>query len=157
MDLDTAVGRLKHLDRAGWVLAGHNAPESVAAHSWGVALRCLQHCPEGLDLARVLSLAIVHDLAEAEVGDITPHDGVAKEDKATMERDAMRTIAPQWVGLWEEYEQAVSPEAAFVRRMDALDMAKQATAYGEADVLDPAPFLASAERRLSGTPWSTTS
>jgi len=157
MDLDTAVGRLKHLDRAGWVLAGHNAPESVAAHSWGVALRCLQHCPEGLDLARVLSLAIVHDLAEAEVGDITPHDGVAKEDKATMERDAMRTIAPQWLDLWEEYEQGVSPEAAFVRRMDALDMAKQANAYGEADMLDPDPFLASAERRLSGTPWSTTS
>ena len=120
-------------------------------------MRCLQHCPEGLDLARVLSLAIVHDLAEAEVGDITPHDGVAKADKSAMERDAMRGMAPHWLDLWEDYERGESPEAAFVRRMDALDMAKQATAYGEADVLDPAPFLASSERRLSGTPWSTTS
>ena len=157
MDLDTAVGRLKHLDRAGWVLAGRAAPESVAAHSWGVALRCLQHCPPELDLARVLSLAIVHDLAEAEVGDITPHDGVAKEDKSRMERAAMAVIAPQWLALWEEYEAGESPEATFVRRMDALDMAQQALVYAAEGTVDSTPFLASAERRLSGTPWSTTS
>ncbi len=26
-------------------------------------------------------MALVHDLAESTVGDITPHDGVSKEDK----------------------------------------------------------------------------
>ena len=59
MDLDTAMDRIKHLDRAGWVLAGHDAPESVAAHSWGMAVRCLQHCPEDLDLATVLSAPVL--------------------------------------------------------------------------------------------------
>ena len=90
MDLDAAVDRLKHLDRAGWVLAGHDAPESVAAHSWGMAVRCLQHCPDDLDLATVLSMALVHDLAEAVVGDITPHDGVDKAEKHAKERAVRR-------------------------------------------------------------------
>ena len=35
---------------------------------------------------------MVHDLAEALVGDITPYDGVSKEDKRKMEEDAMRLI-----------------------------------------------------------------
>ena len=157
MDLDAAMDRIKHLDRAGWVLAGHDAPESVAAHSWGMAVRCLQHCPEGLDLATVLSMALVHDLAEAVVGDITPHDGVDKAEKHAQERAAMATIAPQWLDLWDLYEAGESPEAAFVKRMDSLDMAAQAVAYERQGLLDGAPFVASAERRLKGTRWSTDS
>lgn len=31
-------------------------------------------------------MAIVHDLAESLVGDITPHDGVAEADKHRMEK-----------------------------------------------------------------------
>ena len=120
MDLDAAVDRLKHLDRAGWVLAGHDAPESVAAHSWGMAVRCLQHCPDDLDLATVLSMALVHDLAEAVVGDITPHDGVDKAEKHAKERAAMASIAPQWLEFWDAYEAGDSPEAVFVKRMDSL-------------------------------------
>ena len=157
MDLDTAMDRIKHLDRAGWVLAGHDAPESVAAHSWGMAVRCLQHWPEDLDLATVLSMALIHDLAEAVVGDITPHDGVDKAEKHAQERAAMATIAPQWLGLWDLYEAGDSPEAVFVKRMDSLDMAAQAVAYEAQGLIDGAPFVASAERRLSGTQWSTDS
>lgn len=34
---------------------------------------------------RLVKIALVHDLAEAIVGDITPHDGVKKEDKRALE------------------------------------------------------------------------
>lgn len=34
---------------------------------------------------RLLKICLVHDLAEAVVGDITPYDGVSKEDKKKME------------------------------------------------------------------------
>jgi putative hydrolase of HD superfamily len=30
-------------------------------------------------------MAVVHDLAEAQVGDITPSDGITKEDKTRLE------------------------------------------------------------------------
>lgn len=37
-------------------------------------------------------MAIVHDVAESIVGDITPHCKVSKEEKAHMERDAIGQI-----------------------------------------------------------------
>ena len=69
----------------------------------------------------------------------------------------MASIAPQWLDLWDLYEAGDSPEAVFVKRMDSLDMAAQAVAYEAQGLIDGAPFVASAERRLAGTQWSTDS
>ena len=41
---------LKDVLRQGWVNAGVEAPESVAAHSWGMAVLALKLCPEALSL-----------------------------------------------------------------------------------------------------------
>ena len=83
---------LKALPRAGWLHAGVEQPESVAAHSWGVAWLVLALCPEGVDLGRALAIAVVHDLAEVRVGDITPRDGVAPDEKAAREQAALRAL-----------------------------------------------------------------
>lgn len=37
-------------------------------------------------------MALVHDLAESIVGDLTPYCGVSAEEKRTREREAMRSI-----------------------------------------------------------------
>ncbi len=34
---------------------------------------------------RLMKICLVHDLAEAVIGDITPYDGVSKEEKRRME------------------------------------------------------------------------
>ena len=44
---------------------------------------------DACDSGRAVAMALVHDLAEAVVGDITPNDGVSDEEKAAMEREAM--------------------------------------------------------------------
>lgn len=93
---------LKNVARAGWVRAGVEAPESVAAHSWGMSLLALHLCPQHLDLSKVLSLCLVHDLPEVRVGDLTPHDDCST--KAQDERQAMKDMAPQWLSLFDEYE-----------------------------------------------------
>lgn len=53
-------------------------------------------------------LALVHDLAESIVGDITPYCGVSKEDKKQREMNAMREIAkliePRGEHLMELFE-----------------------------------------------------
>lgn len=41
---------------------------------------------------RLVKMAVVHDLAEAVVGDITPYDGVSKEVKRRREEETMRDI-----------------------------------------------------------------
>jgi putative hydrolase of HD superfamily len=138
---------LKNVTRAGWVRAGVANPESVAAHSWGMSMLALKLCPEGLDLARVLSLCLVHDLPEVRVGDLTPHDDCST--KAEDERAAMVALAPEWIDLFDEYEQGSTPEAMFVKQLDKLDMGLQAKVYQNQQGLDLKEFIESAERKIS--------
>lgn len=145
---------LKHTPRAGWARAGVAGAESVAAHSWGMALLALATCPPELDLARVLALCALHDLPECEVGDITPHDGVSVEEKHARERRAAAGLFaehPRLWGLWEDYEQQRTPEARFVKALDKADMGAQALVYARAGA-DTAEFVESALRGLPAGP-----
>mmetsp|Transcript_22481 Transcript_22481/g.66948 ORF Transcript_22481/g.66948 Transcript_22481/m.66948 type:complete len:126 (-) Transcript_22481:222-599(-) len=84
-------------------------------------------------------MAIVHDVAEAIVGDITPHCNVSDADKHKMERDAIEQIqemlgrdsgaAGEVASLWHEYEGASTPEAQLVKDFDKLEMIVQAYEY----------------------------
>ena len=137
---------LKNVLRAGWVRAGIKSPESVAAHSWGMSMLALKLAPKELDLTRVLSLCIVHDIPEVRVGDLTPHDDTST--KAEDELNAMTKMAPEWVGLFEEYEQGKTPEAKFVKQLDKLDMALQAEIYQSEFDIPLNEFIESARLRI---------
>ncbi len=137
---------LKDVLRQGWVNAGVESPESVAAHSWGMAILALKLCPPELNLERVLTLCLVHDLPEVVVGDLTPSDD--RSTKAEDERAAMGQLAPEWVVLLDEYETQSSPESVFVRSLDKLDMALQAKVYMERSELDLNQFIESARKTL---------
>jgi putative hydrolase of HD superfamily len=144
-----AACALKDLPRAGWVRVGVPAPESVAAHSWGIAHLALWLLPANLDLGRALAYASLHDLAEATVGDITPHDGVSHEEKARREGEAidrLLALRPALRDLWAAYEAHDDAEARFVRELDRLDMAVQALAYHRRGATGMAAFIASAAR-----------
>ena len=137
---------LKNVLRTGWVRAGIPSPESVAAHSWGMSMLALKLAPKELDLARVLSLCIVHDIPEVRVGDLTPHDDTST--KAADELKAMTEMAPEWVALFEEYEQGKTPEAKFVKQLDKLDMALQAEIYQSKFDIPLTEFIESARLRI---------
>ena len=145
---------LKELPRAGWVRVGVRGPESVAAHSWGVAWLVLVLCPSELDRGKALALAVLHDLPEIRVGDLTPSDGVDPARKSRLESEAMAAMAAglpsseELVDLWEDYEHVRSPEARFVKACDKLDMALQAARYAGAQALDLGEFVDSALARL---------
>ena len=139
---------LKSLPRTGWINNGVNNPESVASHSWGMSLLAMKLCPENLDLSKVLQICIVHDLPESIVGDITPYDGVSKDEKRKMESDAMKSVAPEFFELWKEYEDQSSEEARFVKRMDKLDMSVQAMIYKKNLAMDSETFIQSAKKYL---------
>jgi putative hydrolases of HD superfamily len=70
------AGKLKQLKRQGWIDRGVGQPESVADHSYRVALMTLvisTRDPD-IDVERAVRLALVHDLPESLTGDITPFD-----------------------------------------------------------------------------------
>ncbi|CDZ97876.1 Predicted hydrolases of HD superfamily [Phaffia rhodozyma] len=104
-------------------------------------------------------MAIVHDLAEAHVGDITPVDGVSKEEKHRREREAMRSFledmlhggeAARRIGaLWDEYEDGITPEAKFVKDLDRLELTLQAIEYERAQGTKTiGTFVADTVRRI---------
>ena len=136
--LKEALG-LKDVIRAGWIRAGVENPESVAAHSWGMALLATQLCPDELNLQRVLELCILHDVAEVHVGDITPHDNVSPEEKHRLESEAIQKMGIDATEAFAEYEAQQSAESRFVRYLDKLDMALQAEIY-EGQDLDLSEF-----------------
>jgi len=139
VELFTAARGLKTCARAGWTQRGVRRVESVADHSFRVALMtmmCAPLCEECVDRDRALRMALVHDLAECIVGDITPHDGVSETEKARMEGEAMGDLTRALGAggddartLWEEYEAGTSAEARLVKDMDKLEMILQAQEY----------------------------
>lgn len=138
---------LKDLPRTGWVRSGVRDPESVAAHSWGMAVLALHFAPKDLDMAKVLAMCIIHDLPEVRVGDLTPHDEV--RNKAELEASAMSELAPEWLGLFHEYESGHSEEAKFVKQIDKLDMGLQASIYQSRQELDLSEFTNSAKLKVT--------
>lgn len=158
----TTTMELKTLRRAGWVRCGVEPCESVAEHTFGVALLALL-LPKVAGLAmnreRCVALSLVHDLAESIVGDLTPHDAVGADNKSRREREAMARLAAtlpapareELISLWDEFESAQTAEAKFVRDLDVLEMAWQAKAYREVGKLSPKSaeeFISSARMRL---------
>ena len=177
VDAVCAAYELKDERRTGWQLRGVDDPESVAAHSWGVAYlvvafgdRFRDELP-GVDLDRALRLAVVHDVAEALTGDVATRadetaDPIDREAKAAAEREAMATLAdplPDRIAdAFATYEARETPEAVLVKECDLLDTCVQAVAYEREDRYDPAAgeprafteydaldeFFATTERRL---------
>ena len=167
--------RLKEEPRAGWLLRGVQAPESVAGHSWGTALLCLLFADEaGVDVREALEIALLHDLAEAEIGDVPSlADESARpmqqQEKARREAEAMAHLEATWPGgparhvhaRWRAYEHRTGPAAVFVRDMNLIDLCLQALIYERDGRYDPEAdlpafarhphldeFFATAEARL---------
>ena len=154
IDVLLEAARLKQLKRAGWVREGITSPESVAGHSWGIAWLVLLLLPEEYDRELALTYAILHDLPEVRVGDITPRENMPKEEKHARERLAMAgLLAPLDKGdhlraVWDAYEARSTPEALFVCQLDKLDMAIQAVVYAECGHTGLHEFLDSAEQGI---------
>ena len=115
LDLLGYAGELKRLARSGWQHIGVPEPESVADHSYRVALLTLllaQGDPR-IDLTRVLILALVHDLPESIAGDLTPFDQALTDE--AVDREALFRSRPAYS---EEAERAKhAAEAAALRRL----------------------------------------
>ncbi|CAH2033910.1 unnamed protein product [Thlaspi arvense] len=139
IDFLTLCHRLKTTKRKGWINQGINGPESIADHMYRMALMALIAGDlSGVDRERCIKMAIVHDIAEAIVGDITPSDGVPKEEKNRRETAALKEMcrvlggglrAEEITELWLEYENNASLEANLVKDFDKVEMILQALEY----------------------------
>ncbi len=133
---------LKREPRKGWQRKVEGRIESVADHSFAVAMLALYEGERrGYDLEKILKLALIHDLEEAITGDLTPKDkahlGPTKVQKGrqTAIRELASKLPPKsrasYLRLWTDLKTTRSKEARLVHQLDKVEMAFQANAYGK--------------------------
>jgi putative hydrolases of HD superfamily len=133
---------LKQLPRTGWLQRNVPLPESVAEHSFGVAALALVSAaafPE-LDRGRLLALALIHDMGEAQLTELplTAQRLLGKEANQAAERRAATNMFErlpggiELVSLWEECAAGASREARLVKALDRIELLAQALAYERA-------------------------
>lgn len=135
------VQELKKTPRTGWLNFQIKNPESISDHMYRMGIIAMLSNNKDIDLAKCVRIALVHDIAEAIVGDITPEDPMTKEEKHSRE---LRTIeylsndilkpfnesaAKELYDLWNEYENVSTPEARFVKDVDKFELMVQTFEY----------------------------
>uniref|UniRef100_A0A1J3JKL7 5'-deoxynucleotidase n=1 Tax=Noccaea caerulescens TaxID=107243 RepID=A0A1J3JKL7_NOCCA len=168
IDFLTLCTRLKTTPRAGWVKRDVKNPESIADHMYRMGLMALISSDiPGVNRDKCMKMAIVHDIAEAIVGDITPSCGVSKEEKNRRESQALEHMckllgggerANEIAELWREYEANSSPEARVVKDFDKLEMILQALEYEQEQGRDLEEFFQSTAGKFQtdiGKAWAS--
>jgi putative hydrolase of HD superfamily len=95
-----------------------------------------------INIPHCTKMALVHDMAEALVGDITPVDGVAKHEKSRRECTTMEYFTKTLLGrvnggitgkelkeIWQEYEDSETLESQFVHDVDKVELVLQMMEY----------------------------
>ncbi|MFQ5351236.1 MAG: HD domain-containing protein [Thermoanaerobaculia bacterium] len=121
---------LDRLPRTGYALRGVDEAESIAEHGFhlGVLVWAVAPSVPEVDLARVLELALVHDLAEIRIGDLPRTAGryLPEGAKAAAESAALaELLAPlgdRGPALFAEFEAGETREARLVRACDKLQL-----------------------------------
>lgn len=81
------VGKLKDMKRSGWVLRNVKNPETIADHTFRLAIMAwILGDKKGLNIEKTMKIALAHDLCEVYAGDVTPYEKFIGGDKAELAR-----------------------------------------------------------------------
>jgi len=138
IDVLWALDPLADLPRAGWLLRGVAAPESVAEHCFGVAVvaallvDALRAEGQTLDGEKVLRMALIHDAAESGTGDLPMPNKTPALRAALAEQEqniVAKILPPAWAEHWNEAENGQSLEAQLVHAADKIQMMIKVLVY----------------------------
>ncbi len=110
-------------------LTDGNRKENDAEHSWHIALMALllkEYAEDEIDVAKVMTMVLVHDLVEIDAGDTYAYDEAAAESKKEREQkaaDRIFGILPEDQGnylrsLWDEFEAYETADAKYAHLLD---------------------------------------
>ena len=119
--------------------------ESISDHMYRMSLITMFAPPSlasKINIPHCTKMALVHDMAEALVGDITPVDGVVKAEKNRRESTTMDYFTRSLLGrvnggltgqeiqdIWQEYEDSETLESKFVHDVDKVELILQMVEY----------------------------
>jgi len=137
LDVFLEIQMLDRIPRAGFVLRGVAEPESVAEHTLHVLFLVWALGPKiaGIDVARAVEIALIHDLAELRIGDLprtSAHyfpDGAKKAAETAAMEDVLAPLDGRAQSLYDEYLHAATPEARLVKACDKLQLMLKVAVY----------------------------
>ena len=132
LDFILELDRLKAVYRKVMVKADKNRPENSAEHSWHIAMMAQTlhvYAAEPVNVARVTSMLLIHDIVEIDAGDTFAFAAQAELDaQEAKELDAAKRIFgllpeqqySEMLNLWLEFEAAETTDAKFAKAMDRV-------------------------------------
>lgn len=124
------VDRVKQVLRRSPLTDGSRR-ENDAEHMWHLAVMAVvlaEHAAGPVDLLRVVTMLVLHDVVEIDAGDTLVYDEAARSAATARERAAADRVfgllpADQAAALravWDEFEARETPEARFAAALDRL-------------------------------------
>jgi len=125
----TEADKMKSVSRQT-LLADKSREETDAEHSWHFALMAMTLFEYagfgGIDLDRVIRMALVHDLIEIYAGDTFAYDVKGNESKDERESEAANRLfallpteqAVEYRALWEEFDRMDTPDSLYAAAVD---------------------------------------
>jgi len=110
-------------------LADGNRKENDAEHSWHIALMAIllqEYAEEEVDVLKVMTMVLIHDLVEIDAGDTYAYDTVGaatKREREVKAADRIFGMLPKDQGgyfraLWDEFEEYESADAKYAHLLD---------------------------------------
>lgn len=132
--LQKQIAFIKEIDKVKSIfrqtyLADGTRKENDAEHSWHIALMAVllkEYVSEDVDVAKVMTMVLIHDLVEIDAGDTYAYDSEGAKSKREREvkaADRIFGILPEDQGmylreLWEEFEAYETPDAKYAHLLD---------------------------------------
>ncbi len=140
------INKFKHMPRTGWVWGKVKNPETVASHSFGVAVTALilaEKEGKKVDTGKIVKMSLIHDLAEVLTGDMTPFDEEYKNKESVeakkleeLVRNLPEGFRKEMRDLFSEFAEGRTEESKIVRAADKLDMVFTAWVYEKKQNVD---------------------
>lgn len=132
--LQKQIAFIKEIDKVKSIfrqtyLADGTRKDNDAEHSWHIALMAVllkEYVSEDVDVAKVMTMVLIHDLVEIDAGDTYAYDSEGAKSKREREvkaADRIFGILPEDQGmyfreLWEEFEAYETPDAKYAHLLD---------------------------------------
>ena len=122
------IDKVKNIFRQNYLSDGKRK-ENDAEHSWHIALMAIllkEYAEEEVDVLKVMTMVLLHDLVEIDAGDTYAYDTVAAASKRERElkaADRIFGLLPEDQGayfraLWDEFEEYETADAKYAHLLD---------------------------------------
>jgi len=122
------IDKVKNIFRQTY-LSDKKRKENDAEHSWHIAIMAIllkEYVHESVDILKVVTMVLIHDLVEIDAGDTYAYDLQGAETKKEREESAAERIfgmLPKEQGmyfraLWDEFEEYETEDAKYAHLLD---------------------------------------